>query len=319
MMCKPNYATIRKVNYAMCIFISFSDSPNYAIIVIFNMAFFIKMLDKLIYNGIIRLTLNPRGKIYEKTKRSQIRGAAKTGVFKSSRRTGHKRAIPTKRLFRSPGPAAGQIRNASSGTGRTTAYRTDRPSVRLFPAIVLPGSDQFQTKRAAGSNTQQAWPSQGTQVERTGCKIHRRAKSPRGGGNFRQTGPTDKRQVRSGGAQAKYPTGCYAQEKKIALKMKPVQQVVLNGATDPLCEHYEQLRGYVLEASDMPGQVYGLGVLLQKGMRAWIEATCEHCQVKAADGHVDSHQAGGMLSSVQTELAGMLAGIVLNHNQRGAF
>jgi hypothetical protein len=26
-----------------------------------------------------------------------------------------------------------------------------------------------------------------------------------------------------------------------------------------------------------------------------------------------------MLSSVQTELAGMLAGIVLNHNQRGAF
>ena len=54
--------------------------------------------------------------------------------------------------------------------------------------------------------------------------------------------------------------------------MKPVQQVVLNGATDPLYEHYEQLRGYVLEASDMPGQVYGLGVLLQKGMRAWIEA-----------------------------------------------
>ena len=61
--------------------------------------------------------------------------------------------------------------------------------------------------------------------------------------------------------------------------MKPVQQVVLNGATDPLCKHYEQLRGYVLEASDMPGQVYGLGVMLQKGMRAWIEATCEHCQV----------------------------------------
>jgi hypothetical protein len=54
-------------------------------------------------------------------------------------------------------------------------------------------------------------------------------------------------------------------------------------------------------------------------MRAWIEATCEHCQVKAADGHVDSHEVGGMLSSVQTELAGMLAGIVLNHNQRGAF
>jgi hypothetical protein len=39
MMCKSNYGTIRKVNYAMCIFISFSDSPNYAILVIFNMDF----------------------------------------------------------------------------------------------------------------------------------------------------------------------------------------------------------------------------------------------------------------------------------------
>ncbi|MCP4935206.1 MAG: hypothetical protein GY927_13620 [bacterium] len=59
--------------------------------------------------------------------------------------------------------------------------------------------------------------------------------------------------------------------------------------------------------------------MLQKGMRAWIEATCEHCQVKAAYGHVDSHEANTILSSVQTELAGMLAGIVLNHNQMEAF
>jgi hypothetical protein len=102
------------------------------------------------------------------------------------------------------------------------------------------------------------------------------------------------------------------------LKIKPVPQVVLDGATDPLCEHYEQLRRYVLEASEVPGQVYGLGVMLQKGMRVWIEATYEHCQVKAADGHVDSHKAAGMLSSVQTELATMLAGIVLNHNQKEA-
>jgi hypothetical protein len=319
MMCKPDYATICKVNYAMHIFIVFNNSLNSAIIVIFNMAFFIKILDKQIYSGIISLTVNSKGKIYEKTKRPKIRGATKTGVFKSSSRAGQKRAIPTKRLFRSPGLAAGQIRNASSGNGRTTAYRSGRASVRFFPAIVLPGFGQFQTKRAAGSNTQQAWPSQGTQVERTGSKIHPRAKSPRCNGNFRQTGPTDKRQVRSAGAQAKYSTGCYAQEKKIALKKKSVQQAVLNGATDPLCEHYEQLRGYMLEVSDMPGQVYGLGVMLQKGMRAWIEATCEHSQVKAAYGNVDSHEVAGMLSSVQTELARMLAGIVLKHNHREAF
>ena len=311
MMCKPNYA--------IYIFISLNDCLKYFITVIFNMAFSTKMLDKQIYSGIIRLTINPQGKIYEKTKRPQIRGAAKTGLFKSSTRAGHKHTILTKRLFRSPRPAAGQIRNASSSTGPTTAYRSGRASVRFFAAIVLPGFGQFQTKRVAGSHTQQAWPSQGTQVERSGRRIHRSTKSPRASANFRQTGPTDKRQVRSGGAQAKCSTGCYTQEKKIALKMKPIPQIVLNGATDPLCEHYEQLRRYVLEASDMTGQVYGLGVLLQKGMRAWIEATYEHCQVKAAYDHVDSHKAAGMLSSVQTELARMLAGIVLNHNQKEAF
>ena len=54
-------------------------------------------------------------------------------------------------------------------------------------------------------------------------------------------------------------------------------------------------------------------------MPAWIEAASEHSQIKVAYGNVDSHNAAGILSSVQTKLARMLAGIVLNHNQRGAF
>jgi hypothetical protein len=49
----------------------------------------------------------------------------------------------------------------------------------------------------------------------------------------------------------------------------------------------------------------GLGVRLQKEMRAWIEATCDHFRVTAADGHDDSHKAAGIHFPVQTELAGM--------------
>ena len=67
MMCKPNYAIVCQVNYAMCIFISFSDSPRYFIKVILIMAFPIKMLDKQIYSGIISLTITPMGTIYENT------------------------------------------------------------------------------------------------------------------------------------------------------------------------------------------------------------------------------------------------------------
>lgn len=88
------------------------------------------------------------------------------------------------------------------------------------------------------------------------------------------------------------------------------------GATDPLCKLYEQLRSYVLEASDVPGQVYGLGVMLRQGMRAWIEAALEHTPLKPAPDGPITHQPQWALSSVEAELTIMLAGIVLKHSEK---
>lgn len=96
--------------------------------------------------------------------------------------------------------------------------------------------------------------------------------------------------------------------------MNPTGKGASKEAADVLCEHYEQLRCYVLEASGIPGQVYGLGVILQKGMLAWTEAVSDHCQTEAAGRQADVHEAYGTLSIVQTRLAGMLAGIMLTHN-----
>ena len=98
-----------------------------------------------------------------------------------------------------------------------------------------------------------------------------------------------------------------------------VEEVASKDAADPLCELYEQLRSYVLAACDVPGQVYGLGVMLQRGMGAWIKAASEYVHREAADGNVDSQQVIGTLSPVQTELARLLAGIVLKHNQKEVF
>ncbi len=88
------------------------------------------------------------------------------------------------------------------------------------------------------------------------------------------------------------------------------------GATDPLCKLYEQLRSYVLEASDMPGQVYGLGVMLRQGMWAWIEATVQYTQLNQASDHTIFQKHHWVHSSVQAELTIMLASIVLNHSQK---
>ena len=88
------------------------------------------------------------------------------------------------------------------------------------------------------------------------------------------------------------------------------------GAAAPLCKLYEQLRSYVLEASDATGQVYGLGVMLRQGMRAWIEATLEYTQEEQDPGIAVVQKPSWIASSVQAELTRMLAVIVLNRSQK---
>ena len=87
------------------------------------------------------------------------------------------------------------------------------------------------------------------------------------------------------------------------------------GATDPLCKLYEQLRSHVLETASRPGPVYGLGVMLRQGMRAWIEATLEYAPLEPDPGPAVSPKTPGILSCVQAELTIMLASIVLTHSR----
>lgn len=94
------------------------------------------------------------------------------------------------------------------------------------------------------------------------------------------------------------------------------EELTCPGATDPLCKLYEQLRSYVLEASDVPGQVYGLGVMLRQGMRAWIEATLEYTQLEQSSDNTISHKHRWVHSSVQSELTIMLATLVLKHREK---
>lgn len=309
MVCKHNYVTICKVNYAIMDFNELIVTVISPVISRYTATFFIKVLDKNNIHDINKLTLKCKDKKYDKAQQSKIRDTAKTGVLKSTGREGKKQVIPKRRLFRPPGSHSGQIRNASSGIGRKTANPTSCPPVWFFPTIILPDSGKFQTKRTARPNPHQARPSKRTQIERPCNKIHRKAKSPRWLNYFRYAGQTDKRDVRYNSTHTQYSTGSCTEEKKIALKMKPAKNVVLD--SDALCDHYEHLRSYVLKTYDTPVQAYGLGVMLQKGMRAWIEATSDHFQVELFYSNIDSNEPLETLSPMQTQLAGIMAGIII--------
>ena len=316
MICKHNCAMLCIFKYVTYCLVGFYARHHHLITTGYFVIYDDKWVDKRYMYGIMRLTLCFTGEKYDKTRRSKIRGASKTKMFKSSARQSHQRAIPTKRLLRPTGSPPGQVRDASAGTGRSTADPPGCFPIWFLTAISLQGSGHFRSNRSTGTGSDQTRSSPSTQTERVCGQIHRRAKERGWISNFRRTGQSNQKAVRVGCAHTKYSTGSEAQEKKTALKQTCPEELECPGASDPLCKLYEQLRSFVLEASDVPGQVYGLGVMLRQGMRAWIEATVEYAQVEQDPGNAVSQKTSWIVSSVQAELTRMLAAIVLNRSQK---
>ena len=313
MICKHNCAMICKYKYVTYCLMGFYDGYQCLIIPGYIITYGNNWVDKRNRYGIMVLTLCSTG---EKYGRSKIKGTSKTKMFKSSARESHQRAIRKKRLLRSPGPSSSQVRDASAGTGRSTANPPGSFPVWFLTPISLQGSGHFRSYRSTGTGSDQTRSSPSTQTERVCGEIYRRAKERGWISNFRSTGQPNQKAVRVGCTHTKYSTGSEAQEKKTALKQTCPEELGCPGVTDPLCKLYEQLRSYVLEASDVGGQVYGLGVMLRQGMQAWIEATLEHTQLEQDPGNAVSQKAPRILSSVQAELTIMLAAIVLNRSQK---
>jgi len=313
MTCKHNCAILCKLIYVIYCLVGFYARHRHLITTGYFVIYGNKRIDKRYTYGIMVLTLCLTG---EKCGRYKIKGTSKTKMFKSSAREGHLQAIRKKRLLRSPGPSPGQVRNASASTGRPTADPSGSFPIWFLTAISLQGSGYLRTYWASGSGSDQTRSSPSTQAEQVCGEIHRRAKERGWRSNFRRTGQPNQKAVRVGCAHTKYSTGSEAQEKKTALTETCAEEFACPGAADPLCKLYEQLRSFVLEASDVGGQVYGLGVMLRQGMRAWIEATVEYAQVEQDPGNAVSQKTSWIVSSVQAELTRMLAAIVLNRSQK---
>lgn len=316
MICKPNCAVLCKHIYVICCLMGILVRLRNLYLTGYFVIYVNKWIDNRYTSGIMVLTFCLTGEKCDKTGQSKIRGTSKTKMFKSSARESHLQAVRKKRLLRSPGPSPGQVRDASAGPGRSTADPPGSFPVWILTAISLQGSGHFRSDRPTGTGSDQTRSSASTQTERVCGEIHRRTKDTGWIGNFKPTGQTNQKAVRIDCPHTKYSTGSETKEKKTALKQTYPEELGCPGHTDPLCKLYEQLRSFVLEVSDMPGQVYGLGVMLRQGMRAWIEATLEYTQVEQDPGIAVSQKTSWITSSVQAELTRMLAVIVLNRSQK---
>jgi hypothetical protein len=83
-------------------------------------------------------------------------------------------------------------------------------------------------------------------------------------------------------------------------------------SAERLRELYERLRDYVLNALDKPIEVYGLGVIVLRGMSAWIKAASQYADVQC---HPEKHGRESIrLQPIEkTQLQQILADVLIQH------
>ena len=82
-----------------------------------------------------------------------------------------------------------------------------------------------------------------------------------------------------------------------------------------LANLYERMRGQILSGLGDREGAAGIGVLMTQGMGAWMLRCREFTPVAAGAGRLDS-LAVPILVDFETQVAAMIAGMLLNRNRR---
>lgn len=250
----------------------------------------------------------------ETATRSQVPVPSATRLLESSFRRGHRRTVPEPRVFRSPRPCSGQVRNAAPGRNRGTAGEPIGSRLRVFQALLLPGAGEFSTGRPAGVDAPEAGSQESSQAYRRGSRIDPPSPSGRslvtlGGSGFAYPGALWHR-----GSSTQHRTRFGAQSKKTAVnEASPPPAAVQDWVA-----RYEQLRKDAL--SQGTGGSFGLVLFLRQGMTAWMRASA--CAVPPAPTPAGKsvnpvNAVSPLPGDVRSQAAVILAGILLHRPTEG--
>lgn len=262
--------------------------------------------------GIISLTLTVRAD-HGKEARSQVEIPQADQLTASSSRSGLRRPLPWKRLLRFQGSHPGEIRNASSGSGRPCLSRGCLHVVRCLATNVLRSAGRVRPRRFARAALQEAGASSGAQVDAGGHGLCQGVRRWRCFTSVSTTGRVGRETVRHRGASTQYraspsPTG------------KRTDGDARSGVdpTSPpstLATNYERLRAQIL-GEDTVGGTIGLATLLRHGMAEWI-SLCVHADDASAPVLVATQQpsSDAARDANDVELVNLLASMVIQQSQ----
>jgi len=83
-----------------------------------------------------------------------------------------------------------------------------------------------------------------------------------------------------------------------------------------LRELYEQLREQALDALDKPASAYGLGVIVLKGMPAWVNAASQYAALESQPDNNGQERTIRLETVEKTQLQRILADVLVQHCHR---
>ena len=274
-MAYPVFSNKRKANYAFCVkFITPSSDPlRRALTALYcdlssrkdnYLRHFTLDIFRLL--GIIRLTLKLPylGDVYHgRLWQCEIGGTWAKRHFKRPLRLCYGRVIFGQRIFRFSRPGAGQIRDASASTGRWAASFKSVKNVRLFQGFILSDKACIRRTRISRPYAPPARPQMCSQANRRYNGIYINLQNLA----IDRFGKPDKTAIRLKRTPSQYRTSTAASTKKRAVNL-PEPDKSLNHCT----ERYEQLRHMILDGREYCCQGWGLALLINRGLLAWVYA-----------------------------------------------
>ena len=260
-----------------------------------------KWLDDVLFEGIIILTYRRASFLKKTTTASPGRGAEPEG------RRCHERTISAKQVLRPCRFDSGQVRDATAGrTGEAVGERSC-PNLWLFQAFVLSGTSRFRRGGLGRAAAAQTRTTRRTQVDRRSDGF--RHPDPRAGwllvlGTGRQAHSTTVFDFHSS-TQHRSPV---EPSKKTQLS---VHEPTKRSRHEEFSTAYEQLRSQVLGVNGKPPRGPGLSVLLERGMKAWIDAYRRWSELTATNKTARSLRSTTLCAPVENEVIVLLTGMLM--------
>lgn len=104
-----------------------------------------------------------------------------------------------------------------------------------------------------------------------------------------------------------------AKKKTESKVSETVQQLAKTGVF--VCEIYERLRSHILGSSSESGGAYGLGLMMMRGMAAWVEAVLERGPPEANRNASPASEAHRLQPTEGPRLSDLFASIIIEQCQ----